>query len=87
MIYAPSGKPAPTEEGSNAACALLRAMHRHPQGTSTAHLSTITGLDLYTVRDALAALAQRGRAASQCRGGLILWRTAQHHAQTQQATA
>lgn len=27
------------------------------------------------------------RAASQCRGGLILWRTALHHAQAMQATA
>ena len=54
----------PTEEGSPAACRVLRAMHRHPQGLTNAALATITGLDLYTVRDALAGLAARGRAAS-----------------------
>lgn len=77
----------PQDEGSQAACRALRAMYRHPEGITMAGLATITGLDLYTVRDALTGLADRGRAASQCRGGLILWRTAQHHAQAQQATA
>lgn len=79
--------PTPQDEGSQSACRVLRAMHRHPEGITNAGLATITGLDLYTVRDALTGLADRGRAASQCRGGLILWRTAQHHAQALQAAA
>lgn len=79
MINTASGQPQATEEGSPQACKLLRAMHRHPEGASTAHLSTITGLDLYTVRDVLAALSLRGRAASQMRGGVILWRTRHDH--------
>lgn len=79
--------PTPQAEGSEAACTLLRAMYRHPEGTTTAGLSAITGLDLYTVRDVLAALARRNRAASQCRGSLILWRTRLHHAHAQQASA
>lgn len=82
MTYA-----APQDEGSQSACRVLLAMHRHPEGMTNAGLGTITGMDLYTVRDALTGLSDRGRAASQCRGGLILWRTALHHAQAMQATA
>ena len=85
MIHTPQGQPQATEEGSPAACQLLRAMCRHPNGTSTAHLSTLTGLDMYTVRDVLAALSLRGRAASQLRGGVILWRTRRDHIAAMQA--
>ena len=85
MIHTAAGQPQATEEGSQQACKLLRAMHRHPEGATTAHLSTITGLDLYTVRDVLAALSMRGRAASQLRGGVILWRTRRDHISAMQA--
>jgi hypothetical protein len=77
----------PTEEGSAAACRLLLCLHRHPDGLSVASLSSLTGLDLYTVRDALGGLAQRCRAANVRRGGLIIWHTMHNHTQARRACA
>jgi len=65
-------------EGSAACCAVLRAMSRHPEGLSMAALSGMTGLDPYSVRDALAGLKARQRAFDRMRGTLRLWHTKHH---------
>lgn len=69
------------EEGSPACCAVLRAMHRHPDGLSMASISSLTGLDPYTVRDAMAGLKARQRACDRMLGTLRLWHTAHHFRQ------
>lgn len=66
------------EEGSKACCAVLRAMAKHPEGLSMAAISSLTGLDPYSVRDALAGLKARQRAFDRMRGTLRLWNTKHH---------
>jgi hypothetical protein len=46
-----------------------------------ASISSLTGLDPYTVRDALAGLKARQRACDRMRGTLRLWHTAHHFRQ------
>ena len=74
----------PGHEGSKAGCAVLVALHQHPEGLTLADLGSLLGLEPRVLRSALIGLSERRRIKSVSRTNEARWFTMPHAAAMQE---
>lgn len=65
-------------EGSDTACAVLRLLHRRPDGLAAVDIATTLQVEVYDVRQAIIGLSERGRVRSVGRSTAARWYTTPH---------
>jgi DNA-binding IclR family transcriptional regulator len=65
-------------EGSDTCCAVLRLLHRRPEGLALVDIARALQTEVYDVKQALIGLSERGRVRSVGRGTAARWYTTPH---------
>jgi hypothetical protein len=68
----------PGDEGSDTCCAVLRLLHRRPDGLALKDIASTLQSEIYDVRLALIGLGERGRVRSLGKDPAARWYTTQH---------
>jgi hypothetical protein len=81
MMLPANTKPLPPEaEGSDVCCAVLRLLHRRPDGLALTALAATLQCEVYDVRLAIIGLSERGRVRSVGKDTASRWYTTPHAA-------